>query len=1069
MGVKSFIKKSVAFVSALAMACSMVVMPAGASYAEETNDNLHLSKGITLQSDGNYKITLEAYSTGTDTTTTTEKAVPLDIVLVLDQSGSMDDDFTTGVSYSKKLTAGSSQYSDAYNKRDNLYVLVDETYYKVTVEQKGEWTFEGYKPVYTQKYTISYEKDGQTIVIVDNQADNTLNVDMYSQTTTTTTTRLAALKSAVTNFVETVEQKAQGDPNVTGDEVDHRIAIVGFASESGYGDNTEVLSVAGTNSGSVGVKYSTSGTSYTDATKNAFQDTRTDAGKTMLTKAIDALAANGATNTGLGMKMANDILTNDAKKDEAGRKKLVIMFTDGTPTTFDTFDSGVANAAISNSQTIKASGTKVYSIGIFDGADPSSLSTNENKFMNYVSSNYPTASNMTSPGTGANSGYYKAASNATELNSIFESISDSETTSGTTVTLNSDSVLRDIISDKFELPKDAEVSSVSVYTADSKTVSADGKTITWDDSVEVQNPSVSKSGNQVDVSGFDYSQNYVTANHPGKKLIVEILVNGLVSGENMESNDTEQVKSGIYENSSATTAVKNFVSPTVTIPEYSYVLDYGKKVTLPNKDKSYSETTQINSTKAAPSTTTSIKKTYGTFALENSTITYQPEKINWDGFDSIFNFGKKTDNSYEWSKVNVIPATSVYYEDDFNANIKTSDTGAKIVYVGTWTVDGTKQDSSEQSSANSQYGWDSSYADDTNYTDGTANKTSTSGSTATFKFTGTGVDIYSRTDLTTGKVMATLTSDGATAASKFMIIDNKAASGTYYQVPTLFFENLEYGTYEVKIQVLDAVQDGETSRGTYYLDGIRVYNPLGATLSETVKGAYDAAVETNALFTSVRKVLLDSKTFSGDQTTAGAVFIDQISKDDTTGTTTSDIGTYEKLGPKNEVYLAKGQAVAFKINTPYTGKVFIGAKSLTGQETEMKVTDSVTAEKAKSVKFKHTSDMYYEVNPTSEGYVVIQNLGDSVLAITKLRLTGVSTATNEIQLQSDASLMSYASEFALLKAADTDEKGMVLEKDTPDVDIDNPDSGNDKEDETSSSNTIWNSILDSILKWFGRK
>ena len=89
MGVKSFIKKSVAFVSALAMACSMVVMPAGASYAAETNDNLHLSKGITLQSDGNYKITLEAYSTGTDTTTTTEEAVPLDIVLVLDQSGSM--------------------------------------------------------------------------------------------------------------------------------------------------------------------------------------------------------------------------------------------------------------------------------------------------------------------------------------------------------------------------------------------------------------------------------------------------------------------------------------------------------------------------------------------------------------------------------------------------------------------------------------------------------------------------------------------------------------------------------------------------------------------------------------------------------------------------------------------------------------------------------------------------------------------------------------------------------------------------------------------------------------------
>lgn len=1072
MGVKSFIKKSIAFVSALAMACSMVVMPAGASYAEETNDNLHLSKGITLQSDGNYKITLEAYSTGTDTTTTTEKAVPLDIVLVLDQSGSMDYDFTTGVSYNKILTAGSSRYSDANNNKDNLYVLVDETYYKVTVEQKDEWTWEGYKPVYTQKYTISYEKDGETIVIVNNQSNDYLDVDMYSKTITSTTTRLAALKSAVTNFVETVEQKAQGDPNVTGDEVDHRIAIVGFASKSGYGDNTEVLSVAGTNSGSVGVKYSTSGTSYTDATKNAFQDTRTDAGKTMLTKAIDALAANGATNTGLGMQMANDILTNDAKKDEAGRKKLVIMFTDGKPTTQTDFDTTVANTAISNSQTIKASGTKVYSIGIFDGADPSSLSSNENKFMNYVSSNYPTASNMTSPGTGANSGYYKAASNATELNSIFESISNSETTSGTTVTLTSESVLRDIVSDKFELPEGAEASSVSVYTADSDKVTTNS--ITWKDKIKVQNPSVSISGNQVDVSEFDYSQNYVTESHPGKKLIVEILVNGLESGEDIASND---ITSGIYESSTATTAVKNFVSPTVTIPEYSYVLDYGKKVTLPNADKSYSETTQINSTKAAPSEATSIKKSYGTFTLGNSTITYQPEKINWDGFDSIFNFGKKTDNSYEWSKVNVIPASSVYYEDDFGT-YDNEDSDVAIVWSGNdWSKvpnsDSTSTTDKNQSSDNTVvYGWDDSYKNNLGYSDGTATMTNTKGATATFTFTGTGVDVYSRTNGDVGLICAELYSgkgcykdDGKYKPTlKTQYIDNVSTSGDYYQIPTLSFEDLDYGTYTV---VITAGAKGQGTSGTYYLDGIRVYNPLKG--NATAEDAYDKAGEANANYIKLRDTLLASGFGTTDESTPGSVFIDKM--DGENGVTIGTKDDYEEYGPKNEVYLAKDQAVAFEIsgyeNASVKPNVFIGLKAL-NQATTATITNG--SEKV-TEEINSSSDLYYKVIPTSSGRIVIKNNTDNILAITKVRITDASSTSaiaSEAKLMATPALLSYVADFDSLNETKVEEDDKVDEDtnlDKDDVIIDNP--SDTEEDNTKDTiNTIWNKILDSIRNWF---
>ena len=556
MGVKKFIKKSVAFVAAAAMALTMVVAPvgAGATYAAEgTEDNLHLNKGIELQSDGNYKITLEAYSTGQDTITTTEEAVPLDIVLVLDQSGSMSKNFGS-------------------------------------------------------------------------------------------TTRLGALKNAVTNFVNTVQADA------TRNNVNHRISMVGFASTKAKNNstykNTEVLTVKGNSA----VNYKTASdnnTIFENALKDSLMNVRTQSDK--ISQAINMLGAKGDTYSEYGMDMASRILAKYPVQEGENRKQIIVMFTDGytAPLGTDDIDYSMSDRAIANAKVAKDNGATVYTIGIFDGANPNMDinsnyqygSTNSNKqlvaanrYMNLVSSNYPQAENMTTTGTKvAKASYYQSASNATELNNIFESISKSETTSGTTVKLNSNSILRDVISDKFELPEGTEASSIKVYTAESDQVGNDGS-VTWKNRVEAKTTDypVSINENKVDVTGFDYSTNYVTKNHPGKKLIVEILVNGLQSGIDMYSNDTEQAKSGIYKNSSETTAVKNFVSPKVTIPEYSYVLDYGKKVTIPNTDtdlnKSYSETTKINSTKAAPTTSSSIKKTYGTFALENNTLTYQPRR-----------------------------------------------------------------------------------------------------------------------------------------------------------------------------------------------------------------------------------------------------------------------------------------------------------------------------------------------------------------------------------------------------------------------------------------------------------
>ncbi len=999
MGVKKFIKKSVAFVAAAAMALTMVVAPvgAGATYAEGTTSDsgLNLDKSVELQSDGTYKITLKSYGTGQYVPVQEKIGTPLDIVLVLDQSGSMDDS-VNGV---KKIDS---------------------------------------------------------------------------------------LKTAVTNFVTSISNNEKEFK-----KAEHRIAIVGYASR--YDSNSKWANTGLFINGSL-YNYQRPGSSEKTSrlTDKNYQDALVNVNNSdgsinnSITTAIKNIGANGATYTNYGLEMANKVFSNNPIESGSNRKRIVVVFTDGQPGQ-SSYEKDVAGSAVNEAYKTKNTyGATVYSVGFYDSAN-----SNVTNFMNYISSNYPGAEYKDVekqywwggtyidkdfvPGTKApNAKYYMQASNQEELSKIFNNIYTDIEKPTTSVKLDANAVTRDIITDKLNI---SDNTAVTAYTEDYKGSDS------WQRSANQVDltSTINKDTKTVDVTGFDYAANFVDKTKAkGQRLVIEIT--GLTAnqaGEGMITNVTD--KSGVYANAQTENPSEIFNECSISIPSKSYVLDYGKTVTTAASDYGVSAVTIANTGKPSPYGV-NLKGTYGTFAINGDDLDYTPGKINWDGIDTGYVFGQKSDSKYKWEEVNFMPANSVYYEDDFasTATVEEGDTGTKIIYnEGKWTVDGKAQNSEKQSSNNEvQHGWDDSYKDDRNYSNGTAHK-GTTGATATFKFTGTGVGIYSRTDLTTGKVIATLTKDGEVEASKFMIVDNKSASGTYYQVPTLFFEDLDYGTYEVKIQVLNPIKEGETTRGTYYLDGIRVYNPLGVTTSEKVTNAYNVAGESNAIFTSVRKMLLDAKTFDGDTATKGAVFIDQLdaSNNNSSGEAkTATIGTYEKLGPKNEVYLDAGQAIAFKINTPYTGKVFIGAKSLNGQQVSMKVTDITTTEKTKTVTLSHTSDMYYQINPTTEKYVVIQNTNNTkgaILAITKLRLTGVPNATTQssIDFESSPAVMSYVNEFAKLDSAKTDDRGMVIEKDKSDVDIDNPDnSKDDNNQETkpdqSHSNSIWNSIMNNLRKWF---
>ena len=461
---------------------------------DEDKDGLAVGKMATAHDDGSYTITMEAFTTGE--VKTEVKDVPLDIVLVLDQSGSM-----------------------AYN-------------------------FNG------------------------------------DSTSTNSERRQYAMKQAVNNFIDQVAGKYDAE------KADHRISIVTF------GSNASVLQ------------------SWTDVDSS---------GETTLQNKINELPErpSGATNAGAGMQQAVSLI-NSAGSAE-GRSQVVIMFTDGVPTTNSDFDIGVANTAITNAKTLKDQGVSIYSVGIFTGANPQQLHgdidhrlvssvvcTGEvgsiwnselgvnwfgditeqdvpagNRFLNFLSSNFENATeigivnhNRQFIGIGYfgyqitknfdrdSSDYYLTADNADALNKVFEQISDSISTP--TISLDASTVIKDVVTPYFNVPN---AQDVKVYTADATSTSLTNNE--WAERQEISNAQVSVSDDTISVTGFDFNKNFVSSEQKpetkdyGKKLIIEFTVtpkDGFLGGNNVPTNGTT---SGVY---TGETAVDTFEVPQVNVP-----------------------------------------------------------------------------------------------------------------------------------------------------------------------------------------------------------------------------------------------------------------------------------------------------------------------------------------------------------------------------------------------------------------------------------------------------------------------------------------------------------------------
>lgn len=625
-----------------------------------TDKGVVTSKTAAKNADGTYTITLEAYATGSKVISEIQKDVPTDIVLVLDQSGSMTDDMgtvkyekyseknsTNTKNYDRRHNSGSAnlwyplsdgtyvpvnvEKSKVYNAlpinlknytsswgittsdcyyyyKDALYEKVGDEYKKVTVTDTGN-IFSGYIYTYTFSdgekisskgndsvpelkshaplyalaedgdstvYTYTYtDADGVPQTIGTSTGANERYAKFYERSVSSSGggTRLAALKSAATEFANSVATKAAGKDGQLGtaDDVDHRIAVVGFAdTDDDYGYNTGVFI------GSKMTKYKNASSVYA----TALQSMKTTDGQNNVTASLGALQTSGATRTDLGMEMAKGILDANPVPADQTRNRVVIVFTDGSPTDFNGFQVDVANDAITTADKIKSGGATVYGIGIFAGADATSPGTkptrnldNDDKKALPAACNWFMQNLSSNKGVVQNPSYYLSAADAASLKNIFKQISDQIENGGSSTALNSEAVVKDIISPQFQLPAGttAEKIRLQTYACTGKT----GDTYQWsktDDGNKDATARIQADG-QVSVTGFDFAGNWcgVETKADGKKvphgykLVISFEVvpkDGFLGGNDVYTN----ANAAIYANSASQLPVATFERPQVNVP-----------------------------------------------------------------------------------------------------------------------------------------------------------------------------------------------------------------------------------------------------------------------------------------------------------------------------------------------------------------------------------------------------------------------------------------------------------------------------------------------------------------------
>lgn len=377
--------------------------------------------------------------------------------------------------------------------------------------------------------------------------------------------------------------------------------------------------------------------------------------------------------------------------------------------------------------------------------------------------------------------------------------------------------------------------------------------------------------------------------------------------------------------------------------------------------------------------------------------------------------------------VGFIPASTVYYEEGFAS------------YSANWVSEGTahgaRQAKEPYGQATNSYGFDPAYRENSANSEGTVARTTTVGSDATFKFNGTGLELYLRTkntsvnaeDVTNHSYMLVQVYAGDTADANnlkrmsFVDVNNLFVAkdtGYGYNTPCWTVDEMALNDYTVVVRFVKGQElaiDGFRVTGT---QGDRYNNAYAADGEANMQTAeirnmvianaqtnldFDAYSNANEMYRVTANKVLDAVFDESDKIT-GAVIL----TNDSNGTNTVQVDKeLLNIGPKNEIYLQPSQAVVMSFDQLF-GSVQVGMRSLTGEAVSYKINGT-------SATMNSTVDMYYKVVPV-EGKLVIQNVSGGILALTKLKVTGAGTTTNDVSVETTPEAIRYA--MALMRGID---------------------------------------------------
>ena len=400
-----------------------------------------------------------------------------------------------------------------------------------------------------------------------------------------------------------------------------------------------------------------------------------------------------------------------------------------------------------------------------------------------------------------------------------------------------------------------------------------------------------------------------------------------------------------------------------------------------------------------------------------------------------------------YSSVTVIPATTIYYEDEYvTLSSESKDTGSwQAITTGSgWDAESKAATNlqsndrpgeskvSELYDADNLYGYDPAYSECSTYSLSSAAKftaNATKRGVASFEFYGTGFDVIAMTSKTTGTIIVKLYpwENGAyssTAKASYIVdtyygytykgINQETGekiwevttddSNALYQVPVMKLANQPYGRYKAEIQIRYSPAFDHTGKGSYefYLDAIRIYDPAGDDpTNETVKDAYEKDGESWPVYAELRDWVIGADTYDtvANDGVNGAVFIDGMGE-------LAAVADYKNFGPNNELYLAKGQAVSFHLDGLSAKTIQLAMKSVGGTAKPKIWYIDGEAKEYKSYDLSTATDMYYDITALKGKDVVIRNDGDAILSITNVKMTFTNQTDKPATAEEIAQVMS---------------------------------------------------------------